>query len=105
MAIRGILIDVYGTLVRENSGIMVDVCREMAELSPCPVKPGEVASALWQACQLRYTAWHGEHYVPYADLVHDAVAEVADQFDSRVDPLALAGQLLAAEAVIRWATF
>lgn len=96
MAIKALMVDFYGTLVREEDGVIKDVCRELADSSPQILFLADTARALWQACHDRYLNWYGGQYRPVAELEADALREVAEQFQCRADVADLTGQLAAA---------
>ena len=96
MAIKALMVDFYGTLVREEDGVIKDVCRELADSSPQILSLADTARALWQACHDRYLNWYGGQYRPVAELEADAQREVAEQFQCRADVADLTGQLAAA---------
>ena len=96
MAIKALMVDFYGTLVREEDGVIKDVCRELADSSPQILSLADTARALWQACHDRYLNWYGGQYRPVAELEADALREGAEQFQCRADVADLTGQLAAA---------
>ena len=97
MAIKALMVDFYGTLVREEDGVIKDVCRELADSSPQILSLADTARALWQACHDRYLNWYGGQYRPVAELEADALREVAVPFQCRADVDDLTGHMPAAK--------
>ncbi len=90
MSIKAVLVDDYGTLFLNDAAPMVDLCRQIGDTTAVPLQQDSIARQLWDACNIRYKAWYGRKFISYRDLIHDAVAEIADACGSHSDPLLLA---------------
>jgi 2-haloalkanoic acid dehalogenase type II len=85
MAIKALLIDFYGTLVRENDGLIRDIARRVGETSPMVVSPGEVANFWWETMTAMFRDYSGSSWRSLAELEEAALTEVAARFDSHID--------------------
>jgi len=79
MAIRGILIDLYGTLVSGNDTQTAQVCRAVAEQSPMNITAAQVAACWWELEQQK------REFVLQSQLDRDILTQVAAHFESRID--------------------
>ena len=82
MAIKGLIIDLFGTLVKEDDGAVVDLCRAVMDSSPSVMNPGEVARCWWQITNEYYLGCFGNEFLSLKDLELNALQETADHFHS-----------------------
>jgi len=82
MAIKGLIIDLFGTLVKEDDGAVVDLCRAVMDSSPAVFNPGEVARCWWQITNECYQAYCGRDFISLKDLELNALQETANHFRS-----------------------
>ena len=84
MAIKALFIDFYGTLVREDDGLIRDICRRVCETSPLVITPGDVAHFWWETMNSFFRAHSGEDFKRQLELEEMALAEVATRFESHI---------------------
>ncbi len=75
--------DFYGTMVRENDGLIRDIARRVCETSPQVISPGDVAHYWWEITHSRFLAHNGEAFKPMVELEELALLELAGRFESR----------------------
>lgn len=85
MAIKVLLTDFYGTLVRENDGLIRDLSRRVCETSPRVVSPGDVAHFWWETTTTLFQDYSGENWRSLYELEDEALQMVADRFESHID--------------------
>lgn len=84
MAIKALLADFYGTLVRENEGLVRDFARRICEASPLALTPGDVAHFWWETTSLLYSEHCGEEWRSLVELEEEALGEVVERFESHL---------------------
>ena len=84
MAIKALFMDFYGTLVRENDGLIRDICRRVCETTPQVVAPGDVAHYWWETMNGLFRDHQGDDFLPQLELEERALQEVAARFDSHL---------------------
>lgn len=84
MAIKALLIDFYGTLVRENEGLIRDLSRRVCDNSPLVVTPGDVAHFWWETMTALFRRHSGTSFRNIVDLEEEALYEVAQRFESHL---------------------
>jgi 2-haloalkanoic acid dehalogenase type II len=84
VAIKALLVDFYGTLVRENEGLVRDLARRICDASPLALTPGDVANFWWETTSSLYREHSGENWRSLAELEELALEQVAERFDSHV---------------------
>jgi 2-haloacid dehalogenase/putative hydrolase of the HAD superfamily len=84
MAIKALLVDFYGTLVRENEGLIKDLARRFSEASPLMASPGDVANFWWEAMSSLFREHTGEGWRSLAEIEEAALEAVAGRFESHV---------------------
>lgn len=94
MAIKAILVDFFGTLVKEDDGRVKDICRQVCDTSPQFITPGEVATYWWQRLDEYARTCHGEAFRSQRELELRALTEVVEHFESRLAPRDLLISLL-----------
>lgn len=82
MAIKGLIIDLFGTLVKENDGAVVDLCRAVMDSSPSVFNPGDVARCWWHITNECYQSYTGRDFISLKDLELNALQETANRFHS-----------------------
>lgn len=82
MAIKGLIIDLFGTLVKEDDGAVVDLCRAVMDSSPSAFNPGEVARVWWQITNECYQSYTGHDFISLKDLELNALQETCNHFKS-----------------------
>lgn len=82
MAIRTIFMDFYGTLARENDGLIRDLCRKVCETSPHTVQPPDVARFWWERTNHYCQACSGAQFQLFADIERQVVQDVAERYES-----------------------
>lgn len=97
MAIKALLMDFYGTLVRENDGLVRDLARRICEASPLAQTPGDVANYWWEATSALYREHCGAAWLGLAEIEKKALEDVVERFEAHLD----AGEL-AEEIVQSW---
>ena len=85
MAIKALLVDFYGTLVRENDGLIRDLSRHVCETSPLVVAPGDVAHFWWETMTGLFRTHSGDGWRSLLELEEEALLEVAQRFESHID--------------------
>ncbi len=85
MAIKALLVDFYGTLVRENDGLIRDLARRVCDTSPLVVSPGDVAHFWWETMNSMFRECSGDRWRSLEELEESALNEVAARFDSHLD--------------------
>ena len=83
MAIKALLMDLYGTMVRENDGLIRDIARRVCETSPQVISPGDVAHYWWETMNGHFRSHNGDDFKPMAELEELALLELAGRFESR----------------------
>ncbi|MCC2322260.1 HAD family hydrolase [Cellulomonas xiejunii] len=84
---RGLLLDVYGTLVHEDDEILGPICAHVAQLAG--VEPRVVAKEWGRRFHEACRAAHGDAFRLQGDLNHETLAETMQHFDVRGDAEAL----------------
>ncbi|UZN03836.1 HAD family hydrolase [Cellulomonas sp. S1-8] len=84
---RGLLLDVYGTLVCEDDEVLAPICAHVAGLAG--VERGVVAHEWWRRFGEANRAAHGDAFRLQRDLSHETLAETMRHFDVRDDAEAL----------------
>lgn len=85
MAIKALLVDFFGTLVRENDGLIRDLSRRVCDTSPLLVSPGDVAHYWWETMTSLFSAHSGSSWRSLVELEEMGLHEVAGRFDSHID--------------------
>lgn len=85
MAIKALLVDFYGTLVRENDGLIRDLTRRVCDTSPLVVSPGDVAHFWWETMNSMFRECSGDRWRSLEDLEQAALLEVSARFESHLD--------------------
>lgn len=80
---RGLLLDVYGTLVHEDDDSLQAICAHVGELAG--VEPGAVAKEWGRRFQDACRAAHGDAFRLQRDLNRETLAETMRHFDVRGD--------------------
>lgn len=94
MAIKAIIMDFYGTLVKDNSILVKDICYRISQSSHRMVSPGEVGQLWWYYMTERTRESYGERFRPIRVLERNALHYLVDEFDSFEDPEVLVEELL-----------
>lgn len=84
MAIKALLVDFYGTLVRENDGLIRDLSRRICETSPLVALPGDVAHFWWEVMTSLFRQYSGVEWRSLVELEEAALQEVVTRFESHV---------------------
>jgi 2-haloalkanoic acid dehalogenase type II len=85
MAIKALLVDFYGTLVRENDGLIRDLSRRVCETTPLVVTPGDVAHYWWETMTALCREHSGTGWRNLISLEESALESVAQHFESHID--------------------
>ncbi len=85
MPIKAMLVDFYGTLVREDDGLIRDLSRRVSETTPRIVAPGDVAHFWWETMAALFRDHSGIRWRSMAELEEQALTEVAERFESHID--------------------
>lgn len=85
MPIKALLVDFYGTLVRENDGLIRDLSRRVTETTHLVVAPGDVAHFWWETMTALFREHTGIRWRNMAELEETALTEVAQRFESHLD--------------------
>lgn len=80
---RGLLLDVYGTLVHEDDAVLAPICAYVAQLAG--VEPGVVAHEWWRRFGEANRAAHGDAFRLQRELSHETLAETMQHFGVRGD--------------------
>jgi 2-haloacid dehalogenase/putative hydrolase of the HAD superfamily len=94
MAIKALLMDFYGTLVRENDGLVRDFARRICEASPLALTPGDVANYWWEATSSLYREHCGAAWRSLVELEEKALGEVVERFEAHIEPGELVGEIV-----------
>jgi 2-haloacid dehalogenase/putative hydrolase of the HAD superfamily len=86
MAIRAIMVDFFGALVREDDGRVKEICRQICDTSPQFITPGEVAADWWQRLDGYARTCHGDSFRSQRELELRALTEVVERFESHLAP-------------------
>jgi HAD superfamily hydrolase (TIGR01509 family) len=84
MAIKGLIVDLFGTLAKENEALVVDICRAVMDSSPAVFNTGEVARYWWEITKECYHSYSGKDFIPLKDLELTALSETISHFDSKL---------------------
>lgn len=84
MAIKGLIIDFFGTLAKEDEGLVVDLCRAVMESSPSVFQPGDVARYWWEITNQCYQSYHGQDFIGLKDLELTALTETVEHFQAKL---------------------
>lgn len=84
MAIKALFMDFYGTLVRENDGVIRDVCRRVCETTAQVVAPGDVAHFWWETMNGLFRDHQDDAFLTQAQLEELALQEVTARFESHL---------------------
>lgn len=93
MAIKAIIIDFYGTLVKDNSMLVKDICYRISQSSHRMVSPGEVGQTWWRYMTERTKESYAEKFRPIRVLERNALHHLVDEYDSFEDPEVMVEQL------------
>jgi 2-haloacid dehalogenase/putative hydrolase of the HAD superfamily len=85
MAIKALFMDFYGTLVRENDGVIRDVCRRVCETTAQVVAPGDVAHFWWETMNGLFREHQGDAFLTQTQLEELALEEVTARFESHLN--------------------
>jgi 2-haloacid dehalogenase/putative hydrolase of the HAD superfamily len=83
MAIKAIMIDFYGTLVRDDDGLVKALCRRICDTSPQGIFPADVAAYWWGSINELTRRCSGEDFRTMEDLQKLTLLEMAGRFESR----------------------
>jgi 2-haloacid dehalogenase/putative hydrolase of the HAD superfamily len=86
MAIKALMVDFFGTLVKEEDGLVIGLCRSVMDTSPAVFNIGEVARYWWEVSHERYMSYHGKDFVGLKELEMEAFAETVEHFNAKVSP-------------------
>jgi 2-haloacid dehalogenase/putative hydrolase of the HAD superfamily len=84
MPIKALLADFYGTLVRENEGLVRDLARRICEASPLAANPGDVANYWWETNSSLYRQHSGPDWLSLAQIDKEALDEVVERFEAHI---------------------
>jgi 2-haloacid dehalogenase/putative hydrolase of the HAD superfamily len=82
---RGILLDFYGTVVKEDNAQMESICNEVAEASATQVSPKDVNSRWGRVFDEMCLESHGEDFRSQKELGYASLKEVLSYFDADLD--------------------
>jgi 2-haloacid dehalogenase/putative hydrolase of the HAD superfamily len=92
-AVRALLLDFYGTLVEEDTEVVADVARRIAETSPRSPTSAEVASHWGRRFAALCAGAHGSHFATQRALERASLVEVLERWQSPLDPDELSARL------------
>lgn len=84
MAIKGLIVDLFGTLAKENESLVVDICRAVMDSSPAVFNTGEVARYWWEVTKECYQSLNGKDFIPLKDLELTTLSETISYFGSKL---------------------
>ncbi len=91
MAIRAITLDFGGTIVREDSSVMMEVCRRISETANSLCLPQDAARILWEKAHAFYLKSYTESsFVPLRTVEEEALRQTLRAVGSDADPAELA---------------
>ena len=92
MAIKAITIDFYGTLVRDNNGLVREICRRVSQAAVQRiVSPADVGIAWWHSVEEMMKS--GTFY-DTKTLEQTAIEQIVKEFNSAEDPQELFEELM-----------
>ncbi|MGI5878561.1 MAG: HAD family hydrolase [Christensenellales bacterium] len=94
MAVKAIMVDFFGTLVKSDGVRIKDICRQVCETSPLFITPGDVATYWWERLDHYAHTCHGESFRPQRELELRAITDMVEHFESRLAPRDLAQLML-----------
>jgi 2-haloacid dehalogenase/putative hydrolase of the HAD superfamily len=86
---RGVLLDYYGTVVREDHAHIMRVCEQVAAASPHQVEASEVGARWSRAFGTWCAASHGERFQTQEALARRSLGELLVALDVDLDPNAM----------------
>lgn len=95
MTVRALLLDFYGTLVEEDTEIVADVARRIAESSPRAPTAADVGSHWGRRFAALCAGAHGSHFATQRALERASLVEVLERYESPLDAHELAEELFA----------
>ena len=93
MAIKAIVMDFYGTLAKDNSMVVKDICYRISQSSHRMVSPSEVGQAWWRYMTERTRESYADKFRPIRVLERNAIHRLVDEYDSYEDPELMAQEL------------
>jgi 2-haloacid dehalogenase/putative hydrolase of the HAD superfamily len=92
---EGLLLDFYGTLVEEDTALVADVARRVAEASPRAPSAAEVGAEWSRSFAALCERAHGSRFATQRELEQASLRELLARFDCSLDPAALSAELFA----------
>lgn len=86
MAIKALLVDYYGILVREDDATIKDICRGICESSPMSITQADVVRYWWEQTLATYRSSFDNTYIPLKDLEFRVLEKTLAQFRAKMDP-------------------
>lgn len=86
MAIKALLVDYGGTLVREDETVLKDICRGICESSPMSLTQADVVRYWWERTQAAYLSSFGKDFIPLRELEYRVLEETLGHFQAKLDP-------------------
>lgn len=93
MAIRGILLDFYGTVVHEDDVLIAEICAEISSAMAEPIEPRAVGSLWWQIFSRSFVASHGDGFRTQRDIEQASLEEVCRILNAACDVDAMCQRL------------
>ena len=95
MAYKALLVDFYGTLVREDDHIIRRITEAVCRVSPKAVTARQVASFWWDRFRLLCEASHGPAFRTQRDIELVSLKQVLAEFEADLDAEALTDEAFA----------
>lgn len=85
MAIKAIIVDLFGTLLREDESVIKDICRTVCETSPLNIQQADVVRYWWERSQEAYAKCFGANFIGMRELEYGCLQATAEHFQARCD--------------------
>jgi len=97
MPIKALLLDFYGTLVRDNAPEIKEICRKISATSRrlAPSSPADVGQRWSQIMRDSTQVYQNENFRTIRDLESSALRQLVQEFECAENPLDLSAELFA----------
>ena len=85
MAIKAIIVDLFGTLIKEDDAVIKDICRTVCESSPQNIQQVDVVRYWWERSQHAYQTCVGDSFIGMRELEYGCLKDTVAHFEARCD--------------------
>lgn len=94
MAIKVICMDFYGTLARENDGLIKHLCRKVCETSALNVQPPDVAQFWWECTNNYCREYSGADFRSFLEIEKMVLEDINKRYESTLNVEDTLGEVL-----------